>query len=176
MDRKILLVPFDVVEKGVLEKIKPYLEKTFMREVVIGEKISLFQKAYNLSRRQFHSSKLLDDLVSRKSGEYERILGIADVDLYVPQLNFVFGEADPDEGVAIISLTRLRQEFYGKSKDEALFIDRAIKEAVHELGHTYGLDHCRDVKCVMHFSNSLMDTDIKGRDFCIKCIGKIKIK
>lgn len=173
--KKILLVPFEDVDKKVLEKIKIYLKKTFGREVIIGEKASLSPKAYNSSRKQFHSTALLDGLLLRKSKEYERILGFTDADLYVPQLNFVFGEADPTHGIAIISLTRLRQEFYGRSKDDSIFIERAIKEAVHELGHTYGLGHCTDVKCVIHFSNSLMDTDIKERDFCKECQRRLKI-
>lgn len=174
--KKILLVPFDGIEKEVLEKIRPHLEKIFGKKVIIGEIFSLPLSAYNPSRKQFYSTALLNKLFLRKGKEYERILGIADVDLYIPQLNFVFGEADPVSGVSIISLTRLRQEFYGRSKDNALFIDRAIKEAVHELGHTYGLDHCPDVKCVMHFSNSLRDTDIKEKEFCNKCIRRIKIE
>lgn len=175
MAKKILLVPFGNVDKKVLETIGEYLEKAFGREVISGECAPLSPLAYNPSRKQYHSTVLLGGLLLRKSKEYERILGIADVDLYVPELNFVFGEADLSQGVAVISLIRLRQEFYGKSKDESIFIERAIKEAVHELGHTYGLGHCRDVKCVMHFSNSLRDTDIKGKDFCQRCIRRIRI-
>lgn len=172
--KKILLIPFNGIDEEVLEKISAYLSKSFKKEVVTGVNSSLSPGAYNSSRKQFHSSKLLDNLISRQSREYERILGIADVDLYVPELNFVFGEADPSEGVAIISLIRLRQEFYRRPQDKILFIGRAVKEAVHELGHTYGLGHCRNVKCVMHFSNSLMDTDIKEKNFCSGCQGKLK--
>jgi len=98
---------------------------------------------------------------------FEKILGIVDHDLYVPELNFVFGEASPR--VADISLTRLRQDFYNLSQDQSLFYKRALTEAVHELGHTYGLGHCEDPRCVMFFSNSLIDTDRKGSEFCPKC-------
>src|SRR3990167_7486042 len=103
-----------------------------------------------------------------------RILGIVDIDLYVPELNFVFGEADVAHGVCIISLVRLHQEFYGLPKNENLFFERALKEAVHEVGHTYRLGHCGDTRCIMHFSNSLQDTDIKGPDFCRRC--KLKLR
>ena len=99
----------------------------------------------------------------------ERVLGVVDVDLYAADLNFVFGEADPKEGVAVISLARLRQEFYGLAPNESLFHERILKEAVHELGHTYSLGYCPDPACVMHFSNSLKDTDIKKSSFCLKC-------
>jgi archaemetzincin len=93
--------------------------------------------------------------------EEEKILGVVDIDLYAPGLNFVFGEADMNSGVAIISLCRLRPEHYGLPPDESLFLERVIKEAIHELGHTYGLGHCHNSRCVVYFSNSLPDTDRK---------------
>jgi len=97
------------------------------------------------------------------------LLGVADVDLYVPSLNFVFGEADPSDRVAVISVTRLRQSFYGLRDDTALFLDRVGKEAVHELGHVFNLRHCTQPRCVKFFSNSLADTDWKEDDFCNRC-------
>jgi archaemetzincin len=102
---------------------------------------------------------------------YEKTLGIIDLDLYVPKLNFVFGEASPR--AAIISLTRLRNEFYHLPKDETLFRKRVLTEAVHELGHTYGLEHCANPHCVMFSSNSLTDTDMKGPTFCQRCNPKV---
>ena len=74
---------------------------------------------------------------------------------------------------AVIALPRLRQSFYGLPDDEKLFLARAVKEAVHELGHTYGLGHCPDARCVMHFSNSLRDTDFKSHRFCGACRARI---
>jgi archaemetzincin len=102
---------------------------------------------------------------------YEKILGIVDHDLYVPELNFVFGEAG--RKAAVISLTRLRQSFYLLTEDQNLFHQRVLTEAVHELGHTFGLGHCGNPKCVMFFSNSLMDTDRKGSEFCPACRDKL---
>ena len=103
----------------------------------------------------------------------EKVLGIVDIDLYAPGLNFIFGQADMTSGVALISLCRLRQEFYGLPSDDVLFLDRAAKEAIHELGHTFGLEHCKNARCVMHFSNSLADTDLKQAIFCSKCRPKL---
>jgi archaemetzincin len=128
--------------------------------------------AYDPERKQYLSSELLGSL--KKSTEEEaRLVGITEVDLYVPRLNFVFGEADVLSGTAIVSLCRLRQEYYGLAPDEALSMERATKEIVHELGHTFGLGHCPNSKCVMHFSNSLADTDLKGANFCSKCRPRI---
>ena len=90
-------------------------------------------------------------------------------DLYAPGLNFVFGIADTEGRRALISLARLRPEFYGSPPDDTLFRQRAVKEAVHELGHTCGLGRCHDPRCIMFFSNTLHDTDVKGPGFCAAC-------
>ncbi len=105
---------------------------------------------------------------ARPQGE-EMILGVTGVDLTAAGLNFVFGLADPRSRVAVISLARLYPEFYGQPRDPSLFKARAVKEAVHELGHLLGLGHCPDPACVMAFSNSLADTDRKGPGFCRRC-------
>ena len=82
---------------------------------------------------------------------------------------FVFGEAYVNGRVSVIYLPRLRQEFYGLKADNFLFHQRIIKEAVYELGHAFGIRHCENKRCVMHFSNSLADTDIKAKNFCKRC-------
>jgi len=74
---------------------------------------------------------------------------------------------------AVISLARLRPEFYGSPPDAPLLLKRAVKEAIHELGHTHGLGHCRDPRCIMCFSNTLHDTDVKGPGFCAACGRKV---
>jgi archaemetzincin len=71
--------------------------------------------------------------------------------------------------VAFVALPRLRPSFYGLPEDVDLFRQRALKEAVHELGHTWGLSHCSNVDCVMHFSNTLSETDAKAATFCERC-------
>jgi archaemetzincin len=95
-------------------------------------------------------------------------------DAYSENLNFVFGEASSLGGqVAAIYLARLRPEFYNHISDQQIFNDRIVKEAIHELGHTFGLIHCNNKKCVMHFSNSLYDTDFKNKSFCENCKNKL---
>ena len=169
----LLIVPFCTIRKEILVFLQNELIRTFGLDVRIASKEPIPQYAFDPKRRQYHSTKILEWLKNIPVMD-TRILGIVDLDLYVPDLNFVFGEADVAHGVCIISLVRLRQEFYGLPKNEKLFLERALKEAVHELGHTYRLGHGGDTRCIMHFSNSLQDTDIKGPDFCPRC--KLKLR
>jgi archaemetzincin len=128
----------------------------------------LFDKA----RKQWISDSLLDWLLeSINPDSTTKVLAICDFDAYSDELNFVFGQAHLGGRVAAIYLPRLKDEFYVRKSDKNnnLFEKRVIKESVHELGHTFGLRHCQISKCVMHFSNSLQDTDFKDDEFCDRC-------
>ena len=168
---KITLKPLGDIADEIMEELKDRVGDIFHCPVEIKAGFGDLAQAYNPQRKQYFSSKLLAALGKAKRDE--RVVVIVGVDLYVPRLNFVFGEADIVSGTAIVSLCRLRPEYYGLAPDEALFLERATKEIVHELGHTFGLGHCPNNKCVMHFSNSLADTDVKEAHFCSKCRPKI---
>jgi len=152
------------VEKG-LSKAFPQITFKILERVM---QIPL--DAYDSKRKQFNSSRILVKIngFSKKEG-LEHVLGITDVDLFAPYLDFVFGEAEYGGRAAVISVFRLRSEFYGNASDEKLFVDRVVKEAVHEIGHMIGLGHCENPNCVMFFSNSIIDTDEKGVVLCEKC-------
>lgn len=174
MSKKIGIIPFGNIPEKVLQEVKTQICSDFKRDVVILKKFPLPSYAYSKKRGQYFSSLILDRLKNIKDEKFEKILGIIDVDLYVPALNFVFGEADIIEGVCIVSIFRLREEFYKLPADEDLFLQRVKKEVVHELGHTYGLIHCPYSRCVMHFSNSISDVDTKLLNFCPKCFRKLQ--
>jgi archaemetzincin len=138
------------------------------------------KEAFNTSKRQYDSTRILyavlgyAELAETLPSPDDRVLGVANVDLYVKGLNFVFGEAQCPGKAAVVSLYRLRPEFYGAPRDERLFFERVVKEAVHELGHTLGLKHCADPLCVMHFSLHIGMTDQKKAEFCETCLPKIR--
>ncbi len=172
---KLLVVPIGEVNKKILDQVARALgQELNVHTEVTTRPLDIPAEIYNERRKQYLSTPLLSLLHTTYGEEADRVLGVIDRDLYVPSLNFVFGEADLSARVAVISLTRLRQEFYGLRANSELFQRRALTEAVHEIGHTYGLRHCSDSHCVMFFSNSLADTDRKGYRFCSKCRAQLE--
>jgi archaemetzincin len=126
---------------------------------------------YDIRRKQWISDKILDWLLRNHNPDSDtKVLAICNFDAYSGDLNFVLGEAHLGGRVAAIYIPRLRQELYVKKSDANKLVEqRVIKEAVHELGHAFGLTHCEKSRCVMHFSNSLQDTDFKHYIFCERC-------
>ena len=165
------LLPFGEVEGGLLLHLAEELPKVVEVSVKIEVPLLFPRNSYHRWRKQYLADPFLE--VLPQGGVGIRYVGLVDEDLYVPGLNFVFGVADPDRGRAIVALARLRQDFYGLEPDKELFYERSLKEVVHELGHTWGLPHCPDPRCIMHFSNSLYDTDRKGTQFCERCRQKL---
>ena len=172
-----MILPVGGVDEEVLSVLRTTISKTFpnARSVIAREGVPVQEESYSYSRRQYESTKIIMKLHEKfKMASTDRVLGVTSVDLFVPRLNFVFGEAQCPGKIALISLYRLRPEFYGDAPNRNLFFERAEKEAVHELGHTLGLRHCDDSRCVMFFSNSIVDTDAKGSPFCGKCAQRLK--
>jgi archaemetzincin len=169
----ILVVTLGAVDRDVLEYVGESIEETFGLRVSYGEQMAVPDDSFSPKRNQYLSTAILRKLGAARPGRRGKVLGMTDVDLFVPELNFVFGEADMMGSVAVISLRRLREEFYGYQPSRELLEVRAAKEAVHELGHTFGMGHCPDPRCIMYFSNSLIDTERKGPGFCAVCRGEL---
>jgi archaemetzincin len=124
---------------------------------------------YDPTRNQYHSTKILKEMLDELPSDALKMIGITSSDLFIPILTFVFGEAQLDGKVGIVSLARLQQEFYGLPPNQALLQRRLSKEITHELGHTFGLIHCSLRECVMSVANNIADVDAKGSSFCESC-------
>jgi archaemetzincin len=131
------------------------------------------QFAYHAERQQYHSTEILGRMHSYIGPECWRLLGVTGHDLYIPILTFVFGEAQMAGPAAVVSTHRLRQEFYGLPADEPLLRERLLKEAVHELGHTFDLRHCEDYRCAMAASHAVEWIDLKEPGLCPACIERL---
>ena len=164
----IEIVSFGPVDPAVLGYLKKNLSEIFKTQVSIGKSYGLADFAYNKDRKQYLSTAIIKNL-PRPNDVTPKTLAVIDKDLYVPELHFVFGEAYLLKGTCIISVTRLRQSYYGLTDNNDLFLKRTLKEAVHEIGHLFNIGHCPNPLCVMHFSNSLPDTDRKDFHFCDNC-------
>lgn len=175
---KIIIAPVGEISKKVIEYISNQLRTAFspvVEEVKFSSKIEeVPEKAYNKGRDQYRAEFIQRKVFSETTApENSKVLGVTMKDLYSKGLNYVFGQAQKPGKVAIISLHRLRPKFWNQQKDKNLFLERAAKEAIHEIGHTLGLNHCDKNKCVMRFSNNIRETDKKTKQFCKECHQKI---
>ncbi|MBN1802633.1 MAG: archaemetzincin family Zn-dependent metalloprotease [Candidatus Lokiarchaeota archaeon] len=167
----------DQFDQGKLLKLKKNLEWNFkglIRKVEISKySFSLLESFYNNSRKQYDVHSILENLKKLLSSkDYICVLGLLEEDMYSRTMNFIFGIAEKSylnfPGYIIISTCRLKEQFYGREKNESLLELRTLKEAVHEIGHVFGLNHCKN-DCVMRFSETIGDTDKKPLTFCKSC-------
>lgn len=156
-------------EKEFLGKIAHATATEFNRNVIAEECYLDLEPFYNPGRRQYDGNKLLHYLPECTGREYDKLAGLFKVDLFIPILTFIFGQAMLNQQTAIASVYRLRNELYGLRQDEELLLARTIKEVIHELGHTFGLIHCNTSTCVMRSSTYVEDIDQKSSGLCVKC-------
>jgi archaemetzincin len=151
-----------------LRRCLPYPFEHF----VVNVDLKLF---YSMDRNQYHSTLLLAQLLKFLPEDGEKIVGVTDVDIFIPILTFLFGEAQLAGKGALVSTYRLNNHFYGLPKDDELLYQRAMKEILHELGHTFGLIHCPDYECVMNSSTYVENIDLKRNRFCLGCQKKLGV-
>jgi archaemetzincin len=163
------IVPIGEVEETLLLFLEQNIFQTFNIQTRIRNRHFDLSPVYDPARNQFNSSGLLLQLINNASPETLKILGVTELDLFMPIFTFLFGEAQLNGIGALVSAHRLHNRFYGIPEDEELLKDRLLKEGIHELGHTFGLIHCFTLKCVMRSSTYVEEIDQKSVHFCRSC-------
>ena len=170
------LLPVGKLDGGLLTDLAPALADAFHIPCEIATSTLDPEFAFHGERQQYHSTEMLHHMQRLVQPKCWRILGVAAVDLYIPILTFVFGEAQMGGRCALVSIHRLRQEFYGLPADAKLMRQRLLKEAVHELGHTINLTHCDDYRCAMAPSHAVEWIDLKDVELCRACQSRVFVK
>lgn len=171
--KRLQLLPIGAVPRELLQSLTPAMTGAFgvpcdILPTSIDPLFSLHGE-----RQQYHSSEILRRMQAYVRSDSWPILGVTCVDLYIPILTFVFGEAQMGGPCAVVSAHRLRQEFYGLPTDTSLLQHRLIKEAVHEVGHTLDLTHCNDYRCAMAPSHAVEWIDLKESVLCPTCMARV---
>jgi archaemetzincin len=167
------LLPIGKLDGGLLMDLGPALADAFHMPCEVVSRPLDPEVAFHGERQQYHSSELLQHMQRFVGPESWRVLGVAAVDLYIPILTFVFGEAQMAGPCAVVSTHRLHQEFYGLPADREILRQRLLKEAVHEIGHTLNLTHCDDYTCAMAPSHAVEWIDLKESTLCTGCRSQI---
>ncbi len=165
----IVCVPLDGFPPASVADLAETLSTTFQQPVRLATGFDTQASAFDPTRSQVNSTAVLVHLQASFSEPEDRVLGLTTADLFIPVFTFVFGEAQLSGPAAVVSGFRLRNEFYGLASDPDLYNQRLLKESIHELGHTFGLRHCRSVGCVMGRATYVENIDLKTTDFCPAC-------
>lgn len=172
----ISLVTFGFFEENLIRGIAAALQHESGFPVIHREGYMDLSDFFDPSRRQYDGNKLLKAVdVMYGEGSF-RTVGLFAVDIFIPILTFIFGQAYLNGRTAIASNYRLDNEIYGMAADETLKDERFIKEVIHEAGHTFGLIHCHVPDCVMRSGTYVEDIDQKSQAFCPACRTKLEAK
>jgi archaemetzincin len=163
------IIPIGEVEETLLLFLKQSLFQTFNIQTRVRNCRFDLSLVYDPDRNQYNSTGLLLELINDTPPGTLKILGVTELDLFIPIFTFLFGEAQLNGIAALVSTHRLRNQFYGIPEDETLLKNRLLKEGIHELGHTFGLIHCFALKCVMKSSTYVEEIDQKPTHFCKIC-------
>jgi len=167
--QNITLISFGYFEEDFLKNIAEAVTHEFHFSVNIKEGHLDLSEFYDPGRRQYNGIKLLKEVDSVYSSDSDKSLGLFSVDLYIPILTYIFGQAFLNGRTGIASHYRFSNERYGMNTDDEFILDRFKKEVIHELGHTFGLIHCYVPTCVMRSSTYVEDIDQKTSNLCLRC-------
>jgi archaemetzincin len=166
---ELSIVPINTIDAGLLTRLALCLEERFLYRGVVRSPLVVPKTVLNSVRKQLFFGSISAKLAAAYEPRDDLVLGVTDFDLYKTSHQFIFGSSSPTQRCAVVSIHRLRAEFYGEKTDDNALFQRLLKEAVHEIGHTLGLKHCYNARCAMYYSNSIFDTDNKHSQFCEVC-------
>ena len=166
---EICIVPINTIDTGLLTRLALCLEERFLYRCVVRAPLAVPKTTLNSVRKQLFFGSISAKLCAAYESREDLLLGVTDYDLYKTSHQFIFGSSSPAQRCAVVSIHRLRAEFYAEKPDENALFQRLLKESVHEIGHALGLKHCYNVRCAMYYSNSIFDTDNKHSQFCEVC-------
>lgn len=166
---RIYVLPLGAIGTPAVSAVEEVLRAAFEAETCRLEPAEEPEDSHDAVRHQYSSIHIMRDLVKRVPDDADRLLVLTEKDIFIPMLSFIYGQAQLGGTTALVSLARLRQEFYGLPPNEALLHARLRKESIHETGHTFGLVHCLDRTCPMSLSTSILQLDTKGNHFCAGC-------
>lgn len=170
---KIILITYGHFDANFLREIAEEVTKEFHYPVSIFNNHLDLAPFYDESRRQYDGNRLLKEVDAAEFPDSIKKIGLFRVDLFIPILTYIFGQALYRGNSGIVSLYRLRNEQYGMKPDQKLLSSRFKKVIIHELGHAFGLIHCHVPNCVMRSSTYVEDIDQKQQHVCIKCRGEL---
>jgi archaemetzincin len=173
MKGKIVVVPLGESDFFELNRLAGHLAQVFTCAVDILSGAKIPDEAYSPVRGQYFAMVLLQKLELLRSSDREKIMGLVDEDMYSPEQAWVIGASDRVAGTSVISLHRLRQEYFGYGEEDKILYHRVCKEAVHQLGHLFGMRACRNPRCAMYASDRMQDIDAKREKFCDNCLRRI---
>ncbi len=162
------------VADDLLQELARAVGRTFGLRAYVSPAALNLDRAFDASRGQYNSTALLAQLLNVYGGTDEKRIAVVSVDLFIPVLTFVFGEAQLNGIAAVVSTHRLANPYYGMPRDDEAAFNRLEKEVVHELGHTFGLFHCHQFECVMRSSTYVEEIDLKRVSPCQDCYSKLK--
>ena len=169
MESHLRIIPINALDTAFLSRLALCLEERFLYAVSVERGLAVPRSAVNSARGQLFLSTLYGRILRNHPEGEGLLLGITDFDLYKTSHRFIFGDADQQRRIAVVSIHRLRSAFYGEESDENQLFHRTLKECVHEIGHALGLKHCYNARCAMYYSNSVFETDNKMSHFCEMC-------
>ncbi len=170
MPSQLVVVALGPIPRPLLADIGSALTQVYGPPAALGPAQQRPTYAFNKDRNQYHSTAILRRLAQLRGGPAAGpVLGVTDVDIFIPDASFVFGEADRDSRSAVVSLSRFAHGPDGKLADQERLKRRVQVESVHEIGHLLGLSHCQDARCAMFLSHKPSDTDRKGLGLCGTC-------